>query len=318
MTFRFSAVTHGFIAFVFSIGAAIILTCIGSSQSFAITFSAQGGNNAAVTCSPGDGSGYNLTGSAPVAGSAVCAFTSPAGTFDSSGSIASGANAGHVGASANSTTTGSAAGVTLSATATYSDTFIFTSSNPGTTTDVTLNLNVGGTLAVGGPFAVASVNLNASINGINGAQVFSLQSGLTSVFTDPPSPPISSCSSSFAGNAGCSGLFFAGGNLLSNLVTVPLGAPVLVQLFLEVNAFAAAPGSSSSVEFGESLDFPIGSALFNLANGVTVNAPDSFVANNIFAPPTSATPLPAALPLFAGGLGVIGLLARRRKRKQAG
>ena len=30
---------------------------------------------------------------------------------------------------------------------------------------------------------------------------------------------------------------------------------------------------------------------------------------------TNATPLPAALPLFAGGLGVIGLLARRRKRK---
>src|SRR5262249_2698200 len=29
----------------------------------------------------------------------------------------------------------------------------------------------------------------------------------------------------------------------------------------------------------------------------------------------AATPLPAALPLFAGGLGVIGLLARRRKRK---
>ena len=30
----------------------------------------------------------------------------------------------------------------------------------------------------------------------------------------------------------------------------------------------------------------------------------------------TATPLPAALPLFAGGLGVIGLLARRRKRKK--
>jgi hypothetical protein len=28
----------------------------------------------------------------------------------------------------------------------------------------------------------------------------------------------------------------------------------------------------------------------------------------------TATPLPAALPLFAGGLGMIGLLARRRKR----
>ena len=29
----------------------------------------------------------------------------------------------------------------------------------------------------------------------------------------------------------------------------------------------------------------------------------------------SATPLPAALPLFAGGLGIIGLIARNRKRK---
>jgi hypothetical protein len=30
--------------------------------------------------------------------------------------------------------------------------------------------------------------------------------------------------------------------------------------------------------------------------------------------PNLATPLPAALPLFAAGLGVVGLLARRRKR----
>jgi hypothetical protein len=33
--------------------------------------------------------------------------------------------------------------------------------------------------------------------------------------------------------------------------------------------------------------------------------------------PVSATPIPAALPLFAGGLGMLGFLARRRKRATA-
>ena len=40
----------------------------------------------------------------------------------------------------------------------------------------------------------------------------------------------------------------------------------------------------------------------------------SFIAD---APSANATLLPATLPLFATGLGVVGLLARRRKRKNA-
>jgi endo-1,4-beta-xylanase len=39
------------------------------------------------------------------------------------------------------------------------------------------------------------------------------------------------------------------------------------------------------------------------------------VVINETSPPTSATPVPAALPLFATGLGALGLLGWRRKRK---
>ena len=99
------------------------------------------------------------------------------------------------------------------------------------------------------------------------------------------------------------------------------------------------------------LNFYVNSTLYNLANGyfgnpynntsgdasgtfsVAVNAGDvikfgAFSADSwsgastntitsLDAPNSTSTPVPAALPLFAGGLGVIGLLARRRKRKAA-
>lgn len=48
--------------------------------------------------------------------------------------------------------------------------------------------------------------------------------------------------------------------------------------------------------------------------GVWFGQADRIYAYSDLDAPT-ATPLPAALPLFAGGLGLIGLLARRRKRR---
>jgi len=54
------------------------------------------------------------------------------------------------------------------------------------------------------------------------------------------------------------------------------------------------PGSSTFVEFGAD------------APPTTDNTTISLV---------SATPLPAALPLFVSGLGAVGLLSMRRKRK---
>lgn len=45
-------------------------------------------------------------------------------------------------------------------------------------------------------------------------------------------------------------------------------------------------------------------AVYSISDGVWILTP-------------TATPLPTALPLFASGLGVVGILARRRKRKAA-
>jgi len=42
------------------------------------------------------------------------------------------------------------------------------------------------------------------------------------------------------------------------------------------------------------------------------------VSSGPLTPPPSATPLPAALPLFGTGLGAMGLLIWRRKRKPDG
>jgi hypothetical protein len=72
-------------------------------------------------------------------------------------------------------------------------------------------------------------------------------------------------------------------------------------------------------------DTPTGSVLKEalLSDGNTVditfyNAQDWSITPEVALgvnDPPAPTPLPAALPLFAGGLGLIGLIARRRKRK---
>jgi hypothetical protein len=58
-----------------------------------------------------------------------------------------------------------------------------------------------------------------------------------------------------------------------------------------------------------------GSALLTNSNGGFEVADIS--ASTLGVGTLSSTPLPAALPLFASGLGALGLLARRRKRKTA-
>ena len=61
--------------------------------------------------------------------------------------------------------------------------------------------------------------------------------------------------------------------------------------------------------------FIIGTTIIELGNGT--GSPDSFSDVSWVTSTIAPTPLPAALPLFASGLGALGLLGWRRKRKNA-
>lgn len=101
------------------------------------------------------------------------------------------------------------------------------------------------------------------------------------------------------------------GTLTTASVMVPVNQPVTVGLSLTVGGFGSGGATGA---FLHSFDFPL-TNVFTLPDGFTVNDPDVFLVNNDFRSPTATTPLPAGLPLFATGLGGLGLLGWRRKRR---
>ncbi|HEY5504368.1 MAG TPA: VPLPA-CTERM sorting domain-containing protein [Sedimentisphaerales bacterium] len=78
-------------------------------------------------------------------------------------------------------------------------------------------------------------------------------------------------------------------------------------------------GLSISLDYGFSYIVVSGDVVsggFSFGGDVLVLAPQA-VVENVLAIDPGVTPLPAALPLFATGLGAMGLLGWRRKRKNA-
>jgi hypothetical protein len=76
--------------------------------------------------------------------------------------------------------------------------------------------------------------------------------------------------------------------------------------YIEFGYNAVGGGGGSGTEF-----FPVG----DFATPGAYPSSDGFSPDALLTVTVSQTPLPAALPLFAAGLGVVGALARRRKRK---
>ena len=123
-----------------------------------------------------------------------------------------------------------------------------------------------------------------------------------------------------------------GGSAVANAVNITatptslilgLGSGAIIppgDLFFTNQGFAIAP---ESIEFTSELDLPGPPlTLFTVCVGaltpicISGQGPSTtFADGKVIPTPPTATPLPAALPLFATGLGALGLLGWRRKRK---
>ena len=111
---------------------------------------------------------------------------------------------------------------------------------------------------------------------------------------------------------GTSGLRF-GDLIIANLngAQAPLNGLTVRQFLGDMNILLS--GGTSVITIAD-----LGSLVGEVNGSFFEGTPEQFAQDHLVAPETSSeTPLPAAFPLFASGLGAFGLLGWRRKRKQA-
>jgi hypothetical protein len=178
------------------------------------------------------------------------------------------------------------------------------------------------TLDQNAPQDPVAIALNMDINGFmtllgSGVIAWSASAQLGST--------VFSHSTSIDGTEGVNNFFFSSGgdtlvpnvsDTVAGTLTTPtingvgLNTPIFIKLTFSLFGFAN-PGQVDG-EFLNSLDFPSGKDVFILPAGVTANAPDIFLVNNRFLPPSTGVPEPSAwLPL---GVSMAGLAWNFRRR----
>ena len=108
---------------------------------------------------------------------------------------------------------------------------------------------------------------------------------------------------------GTSGIPF-GNLILANLtgVLAPLDGLTVREFLGDMNTLLG--GGSSIVSIAD-----LGTIVNDVNSSFSSGQPSQFAQDHLDAPPVAPTPLPATLSLFATGLGGLGLLGWRRKRK---
>jgi hypothetical protein len=283
----------------------------GDATNFAVLFEGNGGKQLQTNNS-------NITGNIGIGGTGAFA---PAGGCSGpctiNGTVEfSAANTGQYGTNGGTTVTGGA---------TYSNSNVSTDLTNLNTLSTTLGGQSGTSLAINTGGSGGSQTVNAASGTLHsGLEVFTLSSlqfnNGTTLFINGDAAGDSvvfnmNLNAQFGGTIVLSGLSpdqvlfnIIGGSALTggpNLQDNTNGA-TLVGDFLDPNGTIQI---NHSVLNGRL--FGGDTSNMSIVSGVTLNAPQASGGGT-----QNATPLPAALPLFATGLGVMGWLSRRRKQKR--
>ena len=213
------------------------------------------------------------------------------------------------------------AGLVLMPSLAFASPININSTGNGSTTDGTVDPNWTYTNSVSATGQGLVAN-NSGVDFFNGAPPWVADSTSSSWIVDNTAnsssggPPLSFSTTFNLAGLNPSTAFLSGAWAIDDTGVLELNGHIISTLASDGFSWGVLNAFSVS---GSSGDFLSGT---NVLSAVLTTNDDFFEGTNVQVSGTadalvSATPIPAALPLFAGGLGLMGFLARRRKRHAA-